>query len=177
MFQQLRREPASDEIVHAFWDRPTLRCRYDSSAPGIVSDFNTLVTSNIIQSVALWARDGWRKVADQNRGLTFFSLRNRQNWVQIRFKNTRYIAHSICGCYNCYKAYLEPCHPASPLRSSFGTTASSPLYPKVPLIPGLPSFPGIPSLPNSPCQYPNISIKLISDTKSALLTNNTCHIA
>jgi hypothetical protein len=39
---------------------------YDSSASCIASDFNTLVTYNIIQSVTLWARDCWRKWVDLN---------------------------------------------------------------------------------------------------------------
>jgi len=56
MFQQLRRELASDEIAHACFEKPTLRYQYDSSAPGVASDFNAVVTSDIIQSVALWAR-------------------------------------------------------------------------------------------------------------------------
>jgi len=30
MFQQLRRELASDEIAHACWERPASRYRYDS---------------------------------------------------------------------------------------------------------------------------------------------------
>jgi len=34
------------------------RYRYDSSAQGVASDFNASVTSDIIQSVALWARGG-----------------------------------------------------------------------------------------------------------------------
>jgi hypothetical protein len=55
---QLRRELASDEIAHACWERPASRYRYDSSAPGVASDFNALVTSHIIQSVALWAKGG-----------------------------------------------------------------------------------------------------------------------
>jgi len=37
---------------------PALRYRYDSSAPGVASDFNASVTSDIIQSVTLWARGG-----------------------------------------------------------------------------------------------------------------------
>jgi hypothetical protein len=32
--------------------------RYDSSASDVASDFNASVTSDIIQSVALWARGG-----------------------------------------------------------------------------------------------------------------------
>jgi hypothetical protein len=122
MFQQLRCKLVSDEILHACWERPTSWYRYDSSAPGVASDFNTLrpaaiynlkstvpghfttlwksrsiytpsglvawevaeyiysartesvntlVTSNIIQSVALWATVGWRKGADQNCELTY----------------------------------------------------------------------------------------------------------
>jgi hypothetical protein len=31
-----------------------------------------LVTSNIIQSVALWTRGGWRKGTNHKRKLTFF---------------------------------------------------------------------------------------------------------
>jgi hypothetical protein len=38
--------------------------QYESSAPGIALDFNALVTSNIIQSVVMWARGGGRKGAD-----------------------------------------------------------------------------------------------------------------
>jgi hypothetical protein len=64
MFQQLRHELVSDEIVHACWERPASRYQYDSSAPGVALDFNTLVTSNIIQSVALWESGVWRKGAD-----------------------------------------------------------------------------------------------------------------
>jgi len=63
-FQQLRRELASVEIAHACWEIPALRYRYESSAPGVASDFNALVTPDIIQSVALWTRGGWRKGAD-----------------------------------------------------------------------------------------------------------------
>jgi hypothetical protein len=63
-FQQLRSKLASDKIAYACWERPASRYRYDSSAPGVASDFNAVVTSNIIQSVALWARGGWRKGAD-----------------------------------------------------------------------------------------------------------------
>jgi hypothetical protein len=42
---------ASVEIAHVCWERPRLY-RYDSSATGVALDFNPLVTSNIIQSVA-----------------------------------------------------------------------------------------------------------------------------
>jgi hypothetical protein len=54
-FQQLSRELVSYEIAQSCWESPASRYWYDSSAPGVASDFNTLVTSNIIQSVALWA--------------------------------------------------------------------------------------------------------------------------
>jgi hypothetical protein len=52
-FQQLTRQLPSDEIAHACWERPASRHRYDSSATGVALDFNALVTSNIIRSVAL----------------------------------------------------------------------------------------------------------------------------
>jgi hypothetical protein len=55
-FQQLKHELVSDKIAHTCWERPASGYRYDSSAPGVVSDFNALVTSIIIQSVTLWAR-------------------------------------------------------------------------------------------------------------------------
>jgi hypothetical protein len=54
----LLREPGFTVLVWAS------RYRYDSSAPGIASDFNASVTSDIIQSVALWTKGGWRKGAD-----------------------------------------------------------------------------------------------------------------
>jgi len=73
---------------------------YDSSASGVASDFNALVTSDIIQSVVLWARGAWRKGTDLNRKLTFFRLRNCQKLnadqirAQIRFENIQYF-HSL----------------------------------------------------------------------------------
>jgi hypothetical protein len=52
-----------------------------TSTPGIASDLNAmviLVTSNIIQSVTLWARGSWEKGAGENHKLTFVQLRNGQ---------------------------------------------------------------------------------------------------
>jgi hypothetical protein len=49
-FQQLRHVLASDNIAHACCERPASWYWYDSSAPGVASDFNTLVKSDIIQS-------------------------------------------------------------------------------------------------------------------------------
>jgi hypothetical protein len=63
-FQQLGCKLVLDEIVHTCWERPTSRYPYDWSVPGVASDFNALVTSNIIQSVVLWAKGSWRKDAD-----------------------------------------------------------------------------------------------------------------
>jgi hypothetical protein len=49
-FYQLWHKLASDEIDHTCWDRPASQYRYDSLASVVASDFNALVTSNIILS-------------------------------------------------------------------------------------------------------------------------------
>jgi hypothetical protein len=72
--QQLWHKLVSDKTVHACPERATSRYWYDSLASGIASDFNALVTCNIVQSATLWPRGSWRKRADLTRKLTFCCL-------------------------------------------------------------------------------------------------------